>query len=362
MENKLIQPEDFTPEFYRRYGIKKLQVSIDIMHCNARCEFCYLPPTLQRISGPGVSIRNDERNYALLKAFVINFSNSRRPEELPMEPIDFIGGEIAMYPHNIIMLKEWILEAPDLKFHFVTNGLYFRKNWAELSIKTESVVNFSLNGYDEKSHEERMKMGFTWNKVLKNARDYMRMTDHVITLSFVISPKTIREKYFTKICEMLKREFIDQGLTNFKVNFNTNIADADMSFEPTFQHFEKDEEMLKSFLEEIPIMDSMGILDKRKLRIILSVLKADQALIDKIINDTPRIECNSRMTIKKDTQDDEPVNDDPDPWGLEYLQTIYQVRQEESALNNKQEEESALNNKQEDEKILEMMKMSLMEI
>jgi MoaA/NifB/PqqE/SkfB family radical SAM enzyme len=250
--------EDFTPEFFRKNGIDTVQIAVDTLHCNARCEFCYLPPALKMENGdPGVPLYLNKKYSELMSAFVVGFANSRKEEELPMEAVEFIGGEVTMYPHNLLLLKEWATEAPKIRFHFVTNGVFFRKNWSDFALKTNSEVNFSLNAFDVASHQDRMKMGPVFNTVVENLRYYASRTKHQVHVSFVLSPKTVKQRYYSKIAEFAKKEFFDKGLNNIFIEFAINLNPQSLSEEGTFGEdvFVKDEDMIKDFLEhELPIL------------------------------------------------------------------------------------------------------------
>ena len=278
-------PEDFSPEFFKRNGIKTIQVAIDTLHCNARCEFCYLPPVLQRMKGlVPAPLHIDQKAMELMDAFVIGFAKSRQNVRESTPPVEILGGEITMYPHNLDMIRGWWEKAPNLRFTVVTNGLLFNKNWADFVVASRSEVTFSMNAYDQDSHEDRMKIrGFSFDKVVSNLKYIIEKSTTVVQVSFVMSPKTVREHYYSKIAQFLKREFFDQGITNMNVLLVPNLNPDENSFEGTFNAdaYDKDEALTQDFIDnEVPILLELGLLENPNNFRVLYCLKASEEQIE----------------------------------------------------------------------------------
>ena len=297
----MAKPEDFTPQFFHKHNIDALQISIDTLHCNARCVFCYLPPVLKTMNGDTRKpLHQDPEAQAMMKAIVIGYVRSRLHYRKEIEHIEFIGGEVAMYPHNFAMLKAWSVEEPAVKFLFVTNGLFFRQNWSDFSFLTGSRVHWSLNGFDEQSHEERMKMGKTFFQVLSNLKYYLkRTTERYVEISFVMSPYTVRNHYYSKIALMLHWELINEGIHNFHPEFPVNVTAQDVSEEPIFRwdYYEKDESLTQDFINnEVPVLLELGMIDESYLFRVLTCLKASQEQIDAVLADWHRFNPHNCMT------------------------------------------------------------------
>ena len=65
--------EDFTPEFYRRNNIDTVEIALDTLHCNARCEFCYLPKTLAVANGnAGIPLYQSPEDSKLMGILVVS--------------------------------------------------------------------------------------------------------------------------------------------------------------------------------------------------------------------------------------------------------------------------------------------------
>ena len=78
----MAKPEDFTPQFFHKHNIDALQISIDTLHCNARCVFCYLPPVLKTMNGDTRKpLHQDPEAQAMMKAIVIGYVRSRKGQQ-----------------------------------------------------------------------------------------------------------------------------------------------------------------------------------------------------------------------------------------------------------------------------------------
>ncbi len=238
---------DLTPEFFRKNHITELQLGLDLLHCNARCEFCYLPPLLAMHGGDtGKSIQDDSAAKEFLEAFVVGAAQAHSRKDFH---VNLKGGEITSGPHHLDNFKRWHDQAPNLKFNLTTNGFRLNKHWIDFLEKSKSVVSVSLNGYDAESHRDRMHVDNLWPLTLKNI--HASIAKIHTTLTFVLSPKTIEQHYPLKIMNFLEEEFSEEEKKKILITFRFNTADTKFSEEEVFTAHPRDESLMQAIREDL---------------------------------------------------------------------------------------------------------------
>ncbi len=243
----MAQIQDFTPDFFHKNRLTEIQLGIDMFHCNARCEFCYLPQVLKlRDGSTGLHLTDDSSALEMMEAFVIGLAQAYPEKTIA---INIKGGEITTDPHNLDMLKSWYDRTPNIRFSLITNGFHFNRHWIDFLEKTKSEVSISLNGYDASSHKDRMKVDNLWNLTLKNIHASIPRIPTWIT--FVLSPKTIAQHYPFKIMTFLEAEFSEEEKKKITLMFRLNDADPDFSQEETFPSHDRDEALIQALSEDL---------------------------------------------------------------------------------------------------------------
>src|SRR6478609_4369625 len=119
---------DYYIDFFKHHRTTTMQVSLDNLHCNASCEFCYLPPSLRNYKGNrGMEISKDKEVLDILTKTVVGaaiaFGGTFH--------VNIKGGEVTMNPHNLEIFKSWYEQAPNISYSLITNGIRLTKSWID---------------------------------------------------------------------------------------------------------------------------------------------------------------------------------------------------------------------------------------